>query len=190
MKRDFLKNLGLSQEQIDKVMEENGNDINHEKQKSEEIKKQAQALEEQLEKANDTISKWNQLEPEKLQEQLAAITQAYEQEKADRAKEKKEMEQRNRLKEAVEQVGSRDADTLYKLLNVEDLKFTDDTIQGFEEQIEVLKKEKAFLFETNDKPEEPFQMHTPEVSTSEETAAMAAQVQSILGLQNTSQTKE
>lgn len=49
MKRDFLKNLSLSDEIIDKIMEENGNDINKAKGDAESLRQQVAAKDTEIE---------------------------------------------------------------------------------------------------------------------------------------------
>ena len=48
MKREFLEGLGLEKDAIDKIMTENGNDINREKQKADDIKSQLDSAKEAL----------------------------------------------------------------------------------------------------------------------------------------------
>ncbi len=49
MKREFLENLGLEKEMIDKIMDENGKDINAEKAKATAKDDEIKALKEQME---------------------------------------------------------------------------------------------------------------------------------------------
>ena len=55
MKREELKNIGLSDEQIDKVMALNGQDIENFKSKAESLETERDSFKTQVEEANKTI---------------------------------------------------------------------------------------------------------------------------------------
>ena len=69
MKREFLEGLGLEKEAIDKIMAENGADIEAEKAKTTEANIKLEDATKQLEKANSTIKdlKKNNADNEALQ---------------------------------------------------------------------------------------------------------------------------
>ena len=88
MKTDFLKGLNLSQEVIDKIMAENGEDISAEQKKAEKItqerdryKLKAESLETQVNDANAEIQKFKDMD-------IDGIKQAADdwKEKAEKAK--------------------------------------------------------------------------------------------------------
>ena len=56
MKRKFLEDLGLTKEQIDSVMAENGRDIEAEKEKVTTTTAELEDLKNQLKEANSTIT--------------------------------------------------------------------------------------------------------------------------------------
>lgn len=57
MKRDFLKDLGIDEEVINKIMAENGKDINNAKGESEKLSAEIEQLKKELEGANATLEK-------------------------------------------------------------------------------------------------------------------------------------
>lgn len=58
MTRDFLKEMGLDSEQIDKIMNEHGKGINEAKAKAERFGAENEQLKSELAKANDTLEKF------------------------------------------------------------------------------------------------------------------------------------
>lgn len=57
MKRDFLKELGIDDEAINKIMAENGKDINAAKAESEKVAAELEQTKAELKAANDTLEK-------------------------------------------------------------------------------------------------------------------------------------
>ena len=55
MKRKFLEDMGLTKEQIDSIMAENGNDIEAAKSEVEQVKTELEQTKTQLQEANTTI---------------------------------------------------------------------------------------------------------------------------------------
>jgi len=58
MKRDFLKELGLDDEAINKIMAENGKDINNAKGESEKVAAELEQAKAELNAANETLEKF------------------------------------------------------------------------------------------------------------------------------------
>lgn len=55
MKRDFLKNLGLEDDLIDKILDENSKDIGREKARTDQAKEELATAQRQLQEKDDTI---------------------------------------------------------------------------------------------------------------------------------------
>ncbi|NLX61356.1 MAG: hypothetical protein GXZ06_02365, partial [Tissierellia bacterium] len=66
MKRQFLKELGLTDEQIDKIMAENGKDIEKYKTLAETKETELKQLKEHLEEANAQIEKFKDMDIESI----------------------------------------------------------------------------------------------------------------------------
>lgn len=60
MKRKFLEDLGLEKEVIDKIIAENGSDIEAEKAKTVEATTKLESANSQLKEANNTITKFKE----------------------------------------------------------------------------------------------------------------------------------
>lgn len=83
MKRKFLEELGLEKEVIDKIMNENGADIEAEKAKTTEVNTKLEDATKQLEEANNTIKdlKKNNLDNEELQKKVTDYEKRIEEQK-------------------------------------------------------------------------------------------------------------
>lgn len=160
MKREFLEGLGLEKEVIDKIMEENGKDINAEKAKATAKDDEIKTLKEQVETANKEIKSYKDMNIEEIQKSVETWkTTAKEHEKA-----YQKLKNDTALKDAVRGYDTVDEDVLMKLIDRESLKFSEDGISGLKEQIEGLKEAKPYLFKSDEgsKPEDDrFRAHTP-----------------------------
>lgn len=93
MKRDFLKELGLADDLIDKILDENGKDIDREKQKATQAKEDLAAVQEQLTARDKDIEELKKTsgdaedirkQLEELQGKYTKETEAYKAQLADR----------------------------------------------------------------------------------------------------------
>lgn len=93
MKREYLKELGIEDEAIDKILAENGKDIEREKQKTENAKADADGLRDQLADRDNDLEELRKnagdadaikAEMQKLQTKYDTDTQAYKAQLADR----------------------------------------------------------------------------------------------------------
>ena len=160
MKREFLENLGLEKDVIDKIMDENGKDINAEKAKATAKDDEIKALKEQIDTANKEIKSYKDMNIDEIKQSVETWkTTAKEHEKA-----YQNLKNDTALKDAVRAYDSVDEDVLMKLIDRDSLKFSDDGITGLKEQIEGLKEAKPYLFKSDEgnKPEDDrFNAHTP-----------------------------
>ena len=144
MEREFLKGLGLEKDAIDKIMAENGKDIELEKGKVKDIQSQ-------LVTANNTIKERDkQLEilknspdnPETLkQDDNKAKDEAHQ-------KEIKELKVNSALEKALTNAKAKNAKAVQALLDLgDDVELNEDgTIKGLDEKIKALKKSDAYMF--------------------------------------------
>lgn len=159
MKREFLEGLGLEKEVIDKIMEENGKDINAEKAKVTAKDDEIKTLKEQVDTANKEIKSYKDMNIDEIKQSVETWkTTAKEHEKA-----YEKLKNDTALKDAVRTYDTVDEDVLMKLIDRDSLKFSEDGISGLKEQIEGLKEDKPYLFKNEEsKPEDDrFHAHTP-----------------------------
>ena len=146
MKREFLKELGLTDEQIDKIMAENGGDIQREQEKLNEKVKELEIVSGQLTEANKTIKSYKDMDIDKIKQSSAEWEEKYNKAMGDLKTERES----NLLDKLLLSVNTHDADVVKGLLKKEELVFKDDNVLGLDKQIETLKKDKPYLFKEKD----------------------------------------
>ena len=142
MKREFLKELGITDEQIDKIMAENGGDIQREQDKLNEKVKELEIVSGQLTEANKTIKSYKDMDIDKIKQSSAEWEEKYNKAMGDLKTERES----NLLDKLLLSVNTHDADVVKGLLKKEELVFKDDNVLGLDKQIETLKKDKPYLF--------------------------------------------
>lgn len=127
MKREFLKGLGLEDNVIDKIMSENGADI-------------------EREKANGK-SDYEKLEADHkaLKSKYDELTKTHETLKGDHDKLNARVEG-ERLDRHLEKLGVRNTKAIRGLLDLEKVKYENDKYSGLDDQITALRKSDAYLF--------------------------------------------
>ncbi len=155
MKREFLKNLGLEDEAIDKIMAKNGKDIEKYKTLAETKEAELKQVKQQLEEANAQIEKFKDMDIESIKAAADEYKQKYEKAKDEAEKEIEQIKFNYAIEKALTNAKARNIKAVKALLDMEGLKLTEDKILGLDEQLEKIKKENEFLFETDDKKEPP-----------------------------------
>ena len=150
MEREFLKGLGLEKDAIDKIIAENGKDIELEKGKVKDIQSQ-------LVTANNTIKERDkQLEtlknspdnPETLKQQIQQLQDDNKAKDEAHQKEIKELKVNSALEKALTNAKAKNAKAVQALLDLgDDVELNEDgTIKGLDEKIKALKKSDAYMF--------------------------------------------
>lgn len=150
MKTDFLKELGLEKEVIDKIMAENGKDIEHYKAQVAALTTEKGNLTAQLTDANQQIEDFKGLDIEGIKNAAEDYKKKFE---AAEAKAKADIEALRfdtALNSALSGAKARNAKAVKALLNMDDLKLNDGKIVGLEEQLKQVKEENDYLFESEE----------------------------------------
>ena len=151
MKREFLQELGLEKEAIDKIMAQNGMDIN-------EAKKGVEAMEKELETAKETIKAFQKETGEKsieeLKKQLTELQGKYDTDVQALQNDLQQTKLNGALEAAMTKSGAKNTKAL---LDMEKIQFQDGALTGFDEQIEQIKAENDYLF---NEPKSWGQRHT------------------------------
>ncbi len=162
MKRKFLEDMGLEKEQVDKILDENSQDIGKAKGDSEKIHKDLDAANAEVESLKGQISdRDKQLETlknstgdvEAMKQQIATL-QADNKAKDDaHAAEIKQLKIDAAIDSALTGAKAKNNTAVKALLkDLDKAELADDgTIKGLAEQIEALQKSDAYLFDTTTK---------------------------------------
>lgn len=146
MKREWLKELGLEAEVIDKIMDENGKDVNKAKGETQTLKTENADLKQQLATANTTITelKASNTSNEALQAKVTEYEQNIETMKADNQKKEFDLALENELiKLNVHSTKAARAE-----LDMDKIAYENGQFTGLKEQTDKWAQEKAFLIKT------------------------------------------
>lgn len=144
MKRKFLEDMGLSKEQVDSIMAENGNDIEAAKADVNRVKAELEQTKNQLQEANTTIDGFKDYD--QVKSQVEEYKNKYEQSKAEYEGKIADMQFGSSLEAAISAVGGRNAKAITALLDVETLKKSKDQSADIKAALEACQKENAYLF--------------------------------------------
>ena len=161
MKREDLKKLGLTDEVIekagleadvlDKIMALHGKDIEKHKEDLATATTAAEGLQKQLDEANKQIESFKELKPEELQKAVEDWKTKAETAEAEAKKQIDALKFHHALDGALLGAKARNPKAVKALLKIDDLKLTDDgKLLGLDEQVEALKTENDYLFESDE----------------------------------------
>lgn len=156
MKRKFLEELGLEKEVIDKIMAENGADIEAAKSDYETLKQERDSMAAQVAERDKQLEELKKTAGDhaELQKQIADLQADNQTAKEKYDADMKELKLSTAIRLALGE-SAQDADLVAGLFDKSKLILSEDgKVTGLEEQLKSLKKEKAFLF----KEEKPAQI--------------------------------
>ena len=156
MKRKFLEDLGLEKEAIDKIMAENGNDVNAAKAEYDSMKQERDTMAAQVAERDKQLEtlKNSTGDMEALKQQIITLQADNQAAKEKYDADMKELKLSTAIRLALGE-SAQDSDLVAGLFDKSKLILSDDgKVTGLEEQLKSLKKEKAFLF----KEEKPAQV--------------------------------
>lgn len=149
MKRKFLEDLGLTKEQIDSVMDENGKDIEAEKQKTATTTAELEDIKNQLKEANSTITdlKKNNADNEALQAKVKEYEDTIKTQKADYEAKVRNLTLDSAIEKALSKAGAKYIDLLASKIDKEKLKIEEGgEVTGLDEQIASQKESYKDMF--------------------------------------------
>lgn len=153
MKREALKNMGLSEEQINSIMDTNGHDIENAKASLgdiESIKTENQTLKDNVaSRDKDLKALKKQLgDNDELTKQVTDLQAKYDQDTQSLTAQLTENKLNGALDSALTKAKARNPKAVRGLLDMDKVKLTDDgKLDGFDDQLTALKKSDAYLFD-------------------------------------------
>ncbi|WP_445447710.1 phage scaffolding protein [Enterococcus lactis] len=154
MKREQLKELGLSDEQIGSVMALHGATVNELSSNVAAAEQQVNQYKEQLDANQTELDSLKKAAEgnEELTTQLSDLQEKYDQAKADSESKIAEIKKTSAIELALTQAGARNIKAAKALLDSEKLELTDEGIKGLDEQLNILKESDGYLFEGETTP--------------------------------------
>lgn len=147
MKTDFLRELGIEQEAINKIMAENGKDIEALKAQVSTLETEKANLSAQLTDANTQIERFKDLDIDGIKAAADDWKGKYEAAEAKAKADVEKLQFDHALSAALSKAKARDNKAVSALLDMGGLKLNNGEIVGLDQQLEMMKKEKSFLFE-------------------------------------------
>ena len=152
MKREFLTGLGIAEDVIDKIMAENGKDIESAKAKYADY----DALKTQLTEANGKIEEFGKLDFDGVKKMADDYKAKFEEAQAESKKQIEAMQFNHALENALSGAKAKNIKAVRALLETDKLKLNKDgSLTGLTEQLDKLKSENDYLFETEKKEDVP-----------------------------------
>lgn len=146
MKTDFLKELGLDQETVNKIMAENGKDIAAEQAKTAKAEGERDNYKDQLATATASLDKFKDVDPEAMQGEIDKLTQKLKDKDTEYAAKEADRLFSETLKEAIKAAGGRNEKSVMALLDVDALKASKDQSTDIKKALEAVKESDAYLF--------------------------------------------
>lgn len=151
MKREFLKGLELSDDLIDKIMAEHGKSVEQYKDTAknvETLNQQITDLKGQLSEANKQIKEFKDMDVTGIKQAAADWEAKAKQAEKDSETKIQKLEFDHALEKALTAAKARNTKAVQALLNMDELKWKDGLIVNLDQQLETIKKENDYLFET------------------------------------------
>ena len=139
MKRKFLEEMGLTKEQVDSIMAENGSDIEAAKGEVETVKAELEQTKTQLQEANTTIDGFKDYDQVKAQ--VEEYKTEYERSKVEYETKITDMQFGAALESAITAAGGRNAKAVKALLDVDALKASKNQEADIKAAIEACQKD-------------------------------------------------
>ncbi|MGN0464908.1 MAG: phage scaffolding protein [Lachnospiraceae bacterium] len=156
MKRKFLEDMGLSKEQVDQIMDENGKDINNAKGDYDNVKEQLKTAQSDISERDKQIENLKNSvgDNEDLKNQIEKLQNENKEAKERHESEMKELKLSTAIKSALGD-SVHDSDMVFALFDRKKLILNDDgKVTGLEEQLKSIKESKPFLFKEEKQEDE------------------------------------
>lgn len=148
MKREELKELGLTDEQIGSIMALHGVTVNELNSRVSTAEQQATQYQEQLEKNQNELNdfKANAKGNEDLTKQLEDLQSKFDEIKTSSEQQIADLKKSSAIDLALTQAGAKNIKAAKALLDSESLELTDEGLKGLDDQLAALKESDGYLF--------------------------------------------
>lgn len=148
MKREELKELGLTDEQIGSIMALHGVTVNELNSRVSTAEQQATQYQEQLEKNQNELNdfKANVKGNEDLTKQLEDLQSRFDEIKTSSEQQIADLKKSSAIDLALTQAGAKNIKAAKALLDSESLELTDEGLKGLDNQLAALKESDGYLF--------------------------------------------
>lgn len=148
MKREELKELGLTDEQIGSIMALHGVTVNELNSRVSTAEQQATQYQEQLEKNQNELNdfKANAKGDEDLTKQLEDLQSRFDEIKTSSEQQIADLKKSSAIDLALTQAGAKNIKAAKALLDSESLELTDEGLKGLDDQLAALKESDGYLF--------------------------------------------
>lgn len=152
MKREELKELGLTDEQIGSIMALHGVTVNELNSRVSTAEQQATQYQEQLEKNQNELNdfKANAKGNEDLTKQLEDLQSRFDEIKTSSEQQIADLKKSSAIDIALTQAGAKNIKAAKALLDSKSLELTDEGLKGLDEQLAALKESDSYLFGSNE----------------------------------------
>ncbi len=149
MQRKFLEDLGLEKEVIDKIMTENGNDVNNAKKK---LEAERDNYKEQLETAQTALKDFEGVDVKELNDKIKQLTTDLSAKDSEYQAKIADMEFGSILDAAISSSKAKNAKAVKALLNIDALKASKNQSEDIKNALEKVKSENDYLFDGTNVP--------------------------------------
>lgn len=154
MKRDQLKELGLQDDAIDKIMSMNGADIEKAKSSNVEMAEENEALKTQIAERDKDLKNLRKhaKDNEELSNSYKELQAKYDKDTADLSNKLSQTRLNGAVDRALSKAGVRNTKTIKGLLNMENIKLDQDgNVSGLDDQIKSIRQSDSYLFNEGEK---------------------------------------
>jgi dsDNA-specific endonuclease/ATPase MutS2 len=152
MKREFLTELGIEAEKIDKIMAEYGKSVNDAKSKMEERLEEAKLLKEKVSSLEKTAKDTEALlkDNEEMKQKYATLQTESKTQLEQRDKQISHITKKTALTKSLQEKGARYPDLLIKELNLDEVELEGETIKNFDKLYTPLTEKYKDMFTTTE----------------------------------------
>ncbi|MGN1165081.1 MAG: phage scaffolding protein [Lachnospiraceae bacterium] len=150
MKRKDLEDLGIEKENIDKIMDWNGADIEAEKAKTTAAEGERDNYKSQLDTATEELNKLKDMKPEEMQETITKLQNDLKAKDDEYAAKEAQRLFDDSLDKAITAAGGRNPKAIRGMLDLKTLQESKDQTEDIKKALETIKESDAYLFGVNE----------------------------------------